>query len=293
MLYNYGMDFKNPLAETFVLNAGLVALMAVQGDDSTPAEIARTSFRNNFKETTIQADAGLSDYLMRHAHATPYEFPDATFYMVMPIFVARQMVRHRTASINEESLRYVEPRPEFWIPSIEECRAQAKSKKQGSSSDLVQDPEVTREMIRLQGEEAHLWYNCLQRQGLANELCRTVLPVGQYTAWYWKASLRNIFGLLDLRAQNTDETNHAQYQIQVYGNAMIEQLRAYFPVLVAFFENYMLNAVTFAEDELIVLRAIMATLTQDQHVELARLVNATGWKESRHTEFAQKLKLTH
>ena len=283
------MEYKNPLVETSVLNAGLVALMAFQGNDATPAEIARTSFRNNFKETTVQANNDLSDYLLRHNHATPYEFPDATFYMVMPIFVARQLVRHRTAVINEESLRYVEPRPDFWIPSVEECKAQSKSKKQGSSDSLVEDPEVTREMIRLQGEEAHNWYARLQRQGLANELCRTVLPVGQYTAWYWKASLRNIFGMLALRAQNDDETNHAQYQIQVYANAMIEQLRQHFPILVGFFENYMLNALTFASDEVAVLRDIVAMLSEPQLDVLAQLLDKTGWKDSRRAEFVGKI----
>ena len=157
----------------------------------------------------------------------------------------------------------------------------------------MDEPEVTREIIRIQGEEAHIWYDRLQRQGLANELCRTVLPLGQYTAWYWKASLRNIFGMLDLRSQNADETNHAQYQIQVYGNAMIEQLRGRFPILVGFFENYMLNALTFAQDEVIVLRAIMNTLTESQRDDLSKLLNATGWKASRRMEFSQKLKIKH
>lgn len=290
------MDFKNPLAETAVLNAGLVALMAYQGNDATPAEIARTSFRNNFKPTTVQSDMNLDDYLLRWQHATPYEFPDATFYMVMPIFVARQMVRHRTASINEESLRYVEPRAEFWIPSVEECKAAAQNKKQGSDVNLIDDPQGFIDLVRLNGEEAHHSYQVATKNlGVANELARAMLPVGQYTAWYWKASLRNIFGLLDLRAQNIYEDNHAQYQIQVYANAMLEQLRVPFPMLVQFFENHVLNSITFSYDEVCAMRHVLASLNyNNQHDTVAMYrgaAMANGLRETRIEEFLHKMGL--
>ena len=287
------MDFKNPLAETRVLNAGMVALMAVQGNDATPSDIARTSFRNNFKESTPKKDADLSDYLLRWQHATPYEFPDATFYMVMPIFVARQMVRHRTAVINEESLRYVEPRPDFWIPETHECKAQSASKKQGSSDELVPDPVHVQNMIRRQGEEAHHYYSCLQDLGLANELCRSVLPVGQYTAWYWKASLRNVMGLLDLRAQNIYEDNHAQYQIQVYANAMLEQLRQYFPLLIGFFENHVLNSITFSYDEVCLMRELLDSLQdrKELRVKVQVMAHDARLSDSRTKELVHKMGL--
>jgi len=245
MTNTYNNTTSNPLAERKLLNAGLCALMSVDGTDLTPAIAARTSFRTFVDQYSPNSNENLVDYLIRKHHDTPVEFPDATFYMVLPIFVARQMVRHRTASINEESLRYVEAREEFYIPSREECKAQSTNNKQGSG-DLLDDETSNSVMalIGVQGRDAHYVYNNLLNLGLSKELSRTVLPLGQYTAWYWKANLRNIFHLLHLRL---DE--HAQYQIRVYAEAMLEMLREYFPVTIEAWENHVRNAVTFSADE--------------------------------------------
>ena len=281
------IDFRNPLSQEKVLNAGLVGLITVQGDDATPAMVARTSFADNFEEVADQKNWDLDDFLLRKHHDTPYEFPDAIWYMVMPIFVARQMVRHRTASINEESLRYIEPRKEFWIPSIEECKAKAANVKQGSSSDLIDDPQAFIDLVTSNGTNSHADYQFGSNGlGAANELARAMLPLGQYTAWAWKASIRNTFHLLNLRAQNADKTNHAQYQIQVYADSMIRQLRPHFPVLIEAFENHILNAVTFSGDEMELVRLVWKYATP----ELTETwLTQTGLRKTRIDELRTKL----
>lgn len=232
------------LEERKVLNAGMVSLVEIHGSDEMIARTARTSYRNNLKDTAEKNDANTIDYLVRHRHTTPIEFAGATFYMVMPIFVARQLIRHRTMSINEESLRYIEAREEFWIPSPEECKRQSTDNKQGSSSEFVDFPEMSLAIISDSGNHAHQQYKKLLKEGLSNELARSVLPLGQYTAWYLQTDLWNLMHLLYLRTGK-----HVQYQTKVYAEAMIEMLMPHFPLAMAAFENHILNAVTFSGDE--------------------------------------------
>jgi thymidylate synthase (FAD) len=270
--------------ERKVLNAGLCALVSVNGDDARIAQRARTSFRNNQKETSELNDANLIDYIMRHHHDTPFEFCGAEFYMVMPIFVARQMVRHRTAAINEESLRYVEARDECWVPSPEECKTQSVVNKQGSSSDLVKNPNDIIRTIESANTGAKESYNYLLEKGLSKELARSVLPLGQYTAWYWTANLRNIFHLLNLRM---DE--HAQYQIRVYANAMYEMLRPHFPVACSAFDNHVLNAITFSADEWNSLKFGFDMVNCQIEREALKHANILNMRKTRVKEFADKL----
>lgn len=274
----------NPIAERKLLNAGLCALMSVDGNDLTPAQAARTSYRDFVDAHTTEQNENLVDYLIRKRHDTPVEFAGATFYMVMPIFVARQMVRHRTASINEESLRYVAPRAEFYIPATEECKGQSKVNKQGSSNDLIDMPGEAQSIIQNHGEWSHRTYHSLVELGLSKELSRTVLPLGQYTAWYWKANLRNIFHLLQLRVDA-----HAQYQIRVYADTMLEMLQPMFPNTVAAWENHVLNALTLSGDEVALLRDFLCGVTKDEFTGNLEAMAVGALRKTRAAEFLVKV----
>jgi thymidylate synthase (FAD) len=209
------------------LDHGYVALVDVMGDDRTPAQCARTSFRNARQERTAEQDAKLTDYLIRNRHSTPIEFCQVRFYMKMPIFVARQLVRHRTASINEVSYRYVQAAREFYVPAVERCQRKAETNKQGSSSETVDNPTQVRQLIETAGNYAFDAYEDLLGLGLAPELARSVLPCGTYTEWYWQNDLHNTLHMLGLRLDP-----HAQYEIRVYAEAMLELIHPVFPTII-------------------------------------------------------------
>ena len=220
-----------PISETKVLDHGLLAIESVWGDDLRPARIARTSFRNSDADKTRLENEGLIKYLQRHHHDTPFEFCGVTVYAVMPIMTARQWVRHRAASINEESLRYVDARREFYVPAADRCQLQSQSNKQGSSVECVEDPQFVRDLIERTNNASFDAYDQLLETGLARELARSVLPLGTYTAWYWQANLRMLLHFLSLR---TDP--HAQYELRVYAEAMLEQVRPIFPTVIKAWE---------------------------------------------------------
>jgi thymidylate synthase (FAD) len=210
------------------LNHGFVALVDVMGSDRTAAQCARTSFRNAQQERTEEQDAKLTDYLVRNNHNTPLEFCQLRFYVKMPIFVARQLVRHRTQSINEVSYRYVQAAREFYIPDVERCQRKAETNKQGSSSALVDNPALVRNTIEYAGNHAFDAYENLLAAGLAPELARTVLPCGTYTEWYSQSNLHNFLHMAGLR---TDP--HAQYEVRVFAEAMLALAEPHFPTAVA------------------------------------------------------------
>ena len=214
-----------------VLDHGFVALVDTMGGDRTPAQTARTSFRNRV-ERTADEDAKLTDYLVRNKHTTPIEFCQVRFYMKMPIFVARQLVRHRTASINEVSYRYVQAAREFYVPTEGRCQRRAESNKQGSSSETVDNPPRVRNIIAEAGGRCFDDYEALLAEGLAPELARVVLPCGTYTEWYWQNDLHNTLHMLRLRLDP-----HAQYEIRVYAEAMLALLRPVFPTIIASWER--------------------------------------------------------
>ena len=221
----------NPSQEISVLDHGFVALVDTMGTDRTPAQTARTSFRNR-AERTPEEDARLTDYLVRHRHTTPLEFVQLLFYMKMPIFVARQLVRHRTASINEVSYRYVKAAREFYVPAPERMQKKAESNKQGSSHEIVGDPGRCAQIIIQCGHEAFEGYEALLDAGLAPELARSVLPLGTYTEWYWQCDLHNTLHMLHLRLDS-----HAQHEIRVYAQAMLDLIRPLYPTIIASWEK--------------------------------------------------------
>lgn len=232
MYVDVDSHFPPPPTEIACLDHGYVALVDVMGDDRTPARCARTSFRNATAERSAEQDAKLTDYLVRNKHTTPIEFCQVRFYMKLPIFVARQLVRHRTASINEVSYRYVTAAREFYVPALDRMQRKSETNKQGSSSILVDDPPVCMGIINDAGHAAFDTYEDLLRRGLAPELARTVLPCGTYTEWYWQNDLHNTLHMLRLRLDP-----HAQYEIRVYAEAMLALLRPLFPTIIASWEK--------------------------------------------------------
>lgn len=209
------------------LDHGFVALVETMGDDRTPARMARTSFRNQSAERTEEQDAKLTDYLVRNAHNTPIEFCQVRFAMKMPIFVARQFVRHRTQSLNEISYRYVTAAREFYVPALDRMQCKAENNKQGSSSEVVDEPERCAKYIRDACEYAFDMYDNLLSEGLAPELARSVLPCGTYTEWFCQQNLHNFLHMIGLR---TDP--HAQFEIRVYADAMLELVEERFPSVI-------------------------------------------------------------
>lgn len=227
--------------EIAVLDHGYVALVDVMGNDRTPARTARTSYRNRI-DRTPEDDARLTRYLVRNRHTTPLEFCQILFYMKLPIFVARQIVRHRTASINEISLRYVKAAREFYVPAPERCQRQATDNKQGSSSQVVDHPSVVRFTIQRAGDVAFDAYERLLAAGLAAELARSVLPLGTYTEWYWRIDLHNLLHFLRLRLDP-----HAQWEVREYAGAALRLVRGRFPTVVAAWAE--MNGIAIDEKE--------------------------------------------
>jgi thymidylate synthase (FAD) len=225
------MNPHNLPQERKVLDLGYVILTDVMGDDRTPAQTARTSFRNR-KERTAEEDARLTDYLIRNRHTTPLEFCQARFYMKLPLFVAAQLVRHRTSSINQISYRYVKAAREYYIPDFDRMQKQSTDNKQGSGEEIISDPHSAAWLMRRSNETAFDHYERLLETGLATELCRTVLPVATYTEWYWQCDLHNLLHMLRLRLDP-----HAQHEIRVYAEAMLDLIRPIFPTIVESWER--------------------------------------------------------
>ena len=220
-----------------VLNYGYVVLVDTMGDDRTAAQCARTSFHNANAPRSVEDDAKLTRYLVTHRHTTPLEFCQLRVYMKLPIFVARQLIRHRTASVNEMSLRYVTAVNEFYVPNVERCQRQSTTNKQGSAAETVDDPATVRAIIQASGDAAYAQYERLLELGLSKELARTVLPLGTYTEWYWQTDLHNFLHMCKLRLDP-----HAQYEIRVYAQAMLDLARGDFPTAIAAWEDTAANA---------------------------------------------------
>jgi thymidylate synthase (FAD) len=221
---------------------------SVMGNDKSISRSARMSYGKGTR--SINDDTSLIRYLLRHKHTTPFEMAEIKFHAKMPIFVARQWVRHRTASINEYSARYSILTDEFYLPEAANLMAQSVNNKQGRDGQLS----ISR-IIDVQNSISDsfrtnyaLYESLLDEEGsegIARELARMVLPTNGYTEWYWKANLHNILNFLRLRMDT-----HAQYEIRVYADAMFELVKKYFPIACAAYEDYILNAESFSAMEM-------------------------------------------
>ena len=264
---------------------GLIALVDAmprlvpegQTADAAIVQAARVSYGQGTKQ--VNEDRGLIRYLMRHQHTTPFEMVEFKFHVAMPIFVARQWIRHRTANVNEYSARYSILPDQFYVPSHDEVRKQSAGNRQGGDERLASDGEealTAQQFLDYLAEgEQRLYpqYEALLERGLSRELARIGLPVNVYTQWYWKCDLYNILHFLELRM---DE--HAQEEIRIYADAMHALIEPIVPVTMEAFRDYRLESMQLTRLEVDALKA-----------QLAGEDGALGTKNSRErAEWAEK-----
>ena len=231
--------------EIKVLDHGFVRLVDYMGSDARIVQTARVSYGEGTK--TLREDAGLIDYLLRHEHSSPFEHVIFEFHAKMPIFVARQWIRHRTARLNEISGRYSVIKDEFYIPEASSINFQSKDNKQGRAIDDV-PAELKEKVISLLAEDQQNVYKNYEEMiddDIARELARINLPLSTYTEWYWQMDLKNMFHFLKLRMDH-----HAQWEIQEYGRAMAKIVKAVCPLAYDSFERHMVNGARFSSHEL-------------------------------------------
>ena len=231
-----------------VLDHGFIRVVDYMGDDSAIVQAARVSYGKGTKQ--VSKDAGLIRYLMRHWHTTPFEMCELKLHVKLPMFVARQWIRHRTANVNEYSARYSVLDREFYIPNQAQLAAQSTINNQGRGEVLEgEEAEQALNWLREDADRAYDHYQAMlnedqagnvlddSKKGLARELARMNLPVNAYTQWYWKIDLHNLFHFLHLRADP-----HAQYEIRVYADAIFEVVKKWLPIAAQAFEDYRMGA---------------------------------------------------
>ncbi len=236
-----------------VLDKGFVRLVDYMGSDDRIVQSARVSYGAGTK--SFREDKGLIDYLMRNRHTSPFEQVILTFHTKMPIFVARQWVRHRTARLNEISGRYSIMEDEFYVPDPEHIAVQSEDNKQGRSSEPVESDVAEAFQTALRAEQDQAYKAYLERvdAGVARELARVNLPISLYTQWYWQIDLHNLFHFLSLRIDP-----HAQYEIRAYAEVMLDCARAVAPIATGAFEQHMVGSVSFSRKEYEALQAVLA-----------------------------------
>ncbi len=247
-----------------VLDHGLIRVIDYMGDDAAIVQAARVSYGRGTKK--LREDAGLIRYLLRHRHTTPFEMCEIKYHVKLPVFVARQWIRHRTANVNEYSARYSILDREFYIPAPEQLAAQSASNRQGRG-DVLDGAEAQR-VLDLLREDAQRNYDHYAemlneredgsvvdegKQGLARELARMNLTLNIYTQWYWKTDLHNLLHFLSLRADA-----HAQYEIRVYADAMIETVKRWVPSVYEAFMDYRLGGVQLSAKGLAAVKRMLA-----------------------------------
>ena len=236
-----------------VLDKGFVRLVDYFGGDQRIVQSARVSYGEGTK--SVSQDGALIDYLLRHQHTSPFEQVVMTFHVKMPIFVARQWVRHRTGRMNEVSGRYSIMRDEFYVPEADKVAPQSKDNKQGRSNEAF-DKETADKIISQLEEgqkESYENYSELLDSGLAREIARINLPLSLYTEFYWEMDLHNLFHFLKLRLDS-----HAQYEIRVYAEVILEMCRKVAPMATESFINHMNHGVNFSGEEMEALRRVLA-----------------------------------
>lgn len=265
--------------EVPVLDRGFVQAIDYMGTDEDIVQAARVSYGPSTRK--VHDDRGLLRYLMRHRHTTPFEMCEVKFRCKMPIFVARQWIRHRTANVNEMSLRYTEAPDEFYVPALEHVTLQSTTNRQGREHQGL--PEDLRQQVQAlltaRNEEIYADYQRLAGElGIARELARTVLPVSLYTQWIWKIDLHNLLHFLDLRLDP-----HAQLEIRVFAEAMAAFVRAWVPVAWEAFVDYRREAVPLSRPEARALGLMLGGAAE------AAAAEQSGLKGRELQEFTHKL----
>jgi thymidylate synthase (FAD) len=253
-----------------VLDHGFIRVIDYMGDDSAIVQAARVSYGKGTK--MISEDRGLINYLMRHRHSTPFEMCEIKFHVKLPIFIARQWIRHRTANVNEYSARYSILDKEFYIPSPDQLAAQSATNRQGRGQVLEgEDAKRVLDLLREDALKAYDHYeemlnedssgNILDpnRPGLARELARINLPANYYTQWYWKIDLHNLMHFISLRADS-----HAQYEIRVYAEVLRTILKMWLPLTYDAFMDYRVGATSLSAKGLSVVKTLLKGQAVDQ-----------------------------
>jgi len=227
-----------------ILDHGFVRVIDYMGDDTSIVQAARVSYGKGTKK--VSTDSGLIKYLMRHWHSTPFEMCEIKYHIKLPIFIARQWIRHRTANVNEYSARYSILDKEFYLPSLENLAAQSKNNRQGRGEVLEGDrAKKVLELLKGDAEQTYNNYETMLNErydgsiinedgvGLARELARMNLTLNTYTQWYWKTDLLNLMNFLRLRADS-----HAQYEIRAYADVMLDTVKKWAPITYEAFMDY-------------------------------------------------------
>lgn len=230
-----------------VLDHGFVRLVDSMGDDSSVVEGARVSYGKGTK--TVNEDRGLIRYLMRMWHTSPSELVDFKFHIKCPIFVMRQLVRHRTASLSEYSGRYSIMTDDCYVPELDRITTQSKNNKQGSSDDVLPNAQEIQDRMKEQIKDDIENYHEYLDDDLAREIARINLPVSNYTEFYWKINMHNLFHFLRLRLDS-----HAQYEIRVFAEAIYELIKPIVPMSCEAFEDYRLHSESMSRMEMELLK---------------------------------------
>ena len=246
-----------------ILDHGFIRVVDYMGDDSSIVQSARVSYGKGTKK--VSTDEGLIKYLMRHWHSTPFEMCEIKYHVKLPIFIARQWIRHRTANVNEYSGRYSILDKEFYIPNKEQLSAQSTINRQGRG-DLITGDQAD-EVLKILKDDATQTYGNYEKMlnerfdgtvidekksGLARELARMNLTLNSYTQWYWKTDLLNLLNFLFLRADN-----HAQYEIRVYAEAMLETVKKWVPITHSAFLDYRVGAAHISGKGLRIIKSML------------------------------------
>ena len=252
------------------LDKGFVRLVDSMGGDDAIVQAARVSYGRGTSK--VSQDRGLIRYLMRHRHTTPFEMVEFKFHCKMPIFVARQWVRHRTANINEYSLRYSEARDEFYYPDPEHIQFQSAFNIQGRMGEVPADlKQKVQNYFKEISEKSFGIYLELNKAGVARELARAILPVNLYTEWYWKNDLHNLLHFIGLRSDS-----HAQYEIRVFSDAMADSVKAVAPFAWEAYQDYVVKGMRFSRIEQSLLEKQLPSRVVDDILEdIAYQITAT------------------
>ena len=274
-----------------VLDHGFVRVVDYMGDDSSVVQSARVSYGKGTKK--VSTDSGLIKYLMRHRHSTPFEMCEIKYHVKLPIFVARQWIRHRTANVNEYSARYSILDKEFYLPAKEHLAAQSKSNRQGRG-DLINGKQADHilNLLKEDAEKSYKDYELMlnerydgttideNKKGLARELARMNLTLNTYTQWYWKTDLLNLLNFLSLRAGD-----HAQYEIRASADVMIDSLRRWVPITYEAFMDYRVGSTELsAKGKSVILRMLKGENCEYESSKLTKrewneLMDSFGFKE--------------
>ena len=260
-----------------VLDHGFIRVVDYMGNDTSIVQSARVSYGKGTKK--ISTDSGLIKYLMRHWHSTPFEMCEIKYHVKLPIFIARQWIRHRTANVNEYSARYSILDKEFYLPTSENLAAQSKSNRQGRG-DII-DGDQAKEVLAILKGDAEKTYNNYEvmlnerfdgstidenKKGLARELARMNLTLNTYTQWYWKTDLLNLMNFLRLRADG-----HAQYEIRAYADTMLDTLKKWVPTTFDAFMDYRVGGTEVsAKGKLIIQKLIKGEKVSLENSELSK-----------------------